>query len=406
MVGLAGSASGGGPVLTLDTLAITGKGVTFLSGGPLSASDTYDLLGSDFDLPASEAVFIKVDGCPGCDAGLLGHGAAGASALGSSPVLLSDQLTWRFTVALESDADTAAIAYNAGPPTFATQPTQTSVTADSSLLLAFTLHRRALVVLDGFSVEVEAIKSLPAGTASGSARLTLRDAATTEVAREQVFASATAAGSSDLESADRNGETHVLEAGGYTLEAVSDLFAGGIATASSSLQVAAAGGASATVSVTPCALIDKQPTSVAADLGATAEFLARVDVWIAGGGGRWHWERDGQPLSGQEPGIVILFPTLPSSILFITSVDESHLAEYRAVWTSHCGRIESELATLSLSDTCPVDLNTDGVLDIFDVQAFLNAYAAGNATADWIPDGLIDFFDVQAFLVALSGGCP
>ncbi len=59
-----------------------------------------------------------------------------------------------------------------------------------------------------------------------------------------------------------------------------------------------------------------------------------------------------------------------------------------------------------LAPPCPADLNNDGLLDFFDLQAFLNAFSANDPLADFINDGLFDFFDVQAFLNAFSAGCP
>ncbi len=58
------------------------------------------------------------------------------------------------------------------------------------------------------------------------------------------------------------------------------------------------------------------------------------------------------------------------------------------------------------ADTCAPDLNADGSLDFFDVQAFLAAFAAHDPAADWNHDGTFDFFDVQGFLAAFAGGCP
>ena len=54
---------------------------------------------------------------------------------------------------------------------------------------------------------------------------------------------------------------------------------------------------------------------------------------------------------------------------------------------------------------CPADLNGDGLLDFFDVSAFLAAFNAGDPSADFNGDGLFDFFDVSAFLDAFNGGC-
>jgi FG-GAP repeat len=55
---------------------------------------------------------------------------------------------------------------------------------------------------------------------------------------------------------------------------------------------------------------------------------------------------------------------------------------------------------------CTPDLTGDGVLDFFDVAAFLDAFSAGDSVADFTGDGVFDFFDVAAFLDAFSGGCP
>lgn len=56
--------------------------------------------------------------------------------------------------------------------------------------------------------------------------------------------------------------------------------------------------------------------------------------------------------------------------------------------------------------SCPADLTGDGVLDFFDVSAFLTAFGNADPSADFTGDGLFDFFDVSAFLAAFGGGCP
>ncbi|KAA0215031.1 MAG: VCBS repeat-containing protein [Leptolyngbya sp. PLA3] len=55
---------------------------------------------------------------------------------------------------------------------------------------------------------------------------------------------------------------------------------------------------------------------------------------------------------------------------------------------------------------CAPDLTGDGTLDFFDVQAFLQAFSAGQPAGDFNNDGVYDFFDVQAFLQAFADGCP
>jgi len=55
---------------------------------------------------------------------------------------------------------------------------------------------------------------------------------------------------------------------------------------------------------------------------------------------------------------------------------------------------------------CPADLAPPyGVLDFFDLQAFLGFYSAQNPRADLTNDGVFDFFDLQAFLNSYAAGC-
>lgn len=54
---------------------------------------------------------------------------------------------------------------------------------------------------------------------------------------------------------------------------------------------------------------------------------------------------------------------------------------------------------------CVADINVDGQLNFFDVQAFLGYFAASDPLADFIDDGQFNFFDVQAFLGAFAAGC-
>ena len=57
-------------------------------------------------------------------------------------------------------------------------------------------------------------------------------------------------------------------------------------------------------------------------------------------------------------------------------------------------------------NACVADITGDGVLDFFDVSAFLNAFNAMDPVADMTGDGIYDFFDVSAFLNAYNAGCP
>ena len=55
---------------------------------------------------------------------------------------------------------------------------------------------------------------------------------------------------------------------------------------------------------------------------------------------------------------------------------------------------------------CLADLTGEGVLDFFDVSAFLQAFANQDSIADLTGEGIFDFFDVSAFLQAFAAGCP
>lgn len=52
------------------------------------------------------------------------------------------------------------------------------------------------------------------------------------------------------------------------------------------------------------------------------------------------------------------------------------------------------------------DFNEDGLLDFFDISAFLTAYGSSNPIADLNNDAVLDFFDISAFLTAYGAGCP
>lgn len=62
--------------------------------------------------------------------------------------------------------------------------------------------------------------------------------------------------------------------------------------------------------------------------------------------------------------------------------------------------------SFTIETECPADLNADGVLDFFDISAFLSAYNNGDLSVDFIADGNLDFFDISAFLSLFSLGCP
>lgn len=64
------------------------------------------------------------------------------------------------------------------------------------------------------------------------------------------------------------------------------------------------------------------------------------------------------------------------------------------------------VSVFTTAAACQADLNGDGVLNFFDVSAFLSAFAARDPAVDFTNDGVFDFFDVSAYLSMFSAGCP
>ena len=83
------------------------------------------------------------------------------------------------------------------------------------------------------------------------------------------------------------------------------------------------------------------------------------------------------------------------------------LAFYDADGTAHVLVLEEDRRVMvEAVCSCLADLNSDGVLDFFDIQAFLGMFAASDPAADFNGDGVLDFFDVQAYLGLFAAGCP
>lgn len=56
---------------------------------------------------------------------------------------------------------------------------------------------------------------------------------------------------------------------------------------------------------------------------------------------------------------------------------------------------------------CRADFDDNGLLNFFDISAFIAAYQASDAAADLAePSGVFNFFDVSAYLALYNAGCP
>jgi probable HAF family extracellular repeat protein len=66
---------------------------------------------------------------------------------------------------------------------------------------------------------------------------------------------------------------------------------------------------------------------------------------------------------------------------------------------------DTEAWVARLGTACYADFTGDGVLDLFDFLAFVNAFNAGSPEADCLADGLLDLFDFLCFVNAFNEGC-
>lgn len=147
-------------------------------------------------------------------------------------------------------------------------------------------------------------------------------------------------------------------------------------------------------------------------LGTVGTVVNQSDIEIIGGGVTLEY-RTGQAPSGDWTAYSVVLtegagwevnnnPATEAQIRAaldnVTSL--SIRGEFR-VGADSCG-----LDNVVLGDGCPADINGDGVLDFFDVSAFINAYSAGDPAVDFAaPFGELNFFDVSAFIAAYNSGC-
>ncbi|MBL4809490.1 MAG: matrixin family metalloprotease [Phycisphaerales bacterium] len=99
---------------------------------------------------------------------------------------------------------------------------------------------------------------------------------------------------------------------------------------------------------------------------------------------------------GQDESGIIDLP-VPGQYFIIIDGDNTNATQTYSMLTF--------FATLDVP-TCAADMNGDGVLDFFDISAFLTAFSNQDPAADFSDDGAFDFFDISAFLTAFGAGCP
>lgn len=98
-------------------------------------------------------------------------------------------------------------------------------------------------------------------------------------------------------------------------------------------------------------------------------------------------------------------PGASDPIAWTPTNDDVGVYYYTCRVTGHLD-MTGQIEIVPAAAACPADLTGEGMLNFFDVSAFLSAFSAMNPIADFTDDGLFNFFDVSAFLSAFSAGCP
>ena len=145
-------------------------------------------------------------------------------------------------------------------------------------------------------------------------------------------------------------------------------------------------------------------------LGIESSIYDRAAIEISVAGGPWQvlWQHSGGSFT----------ETSWSLHSFDISQFADNQSDVRIRWVmgttdssvTYCGwNIDDVVFTgLVPLNTCPADLvPPDGVLNFFDLAAYLDLYNAQNPAADFAaPFGVINFFDLAAYLDAYNAGCP
>ncbi|MCC5823664.1 MAG: immunoglobulin domain-containing protein [Phycisphaerales bacterium] len=92
--------------------------------------------------------------------------------------------------------------------------------------------------------------------------------------------------------------------------------------------------------------------------------------------------------------------------LIVTEVTPADSGVYELVVSDNCSDKVSASAVVAVEVPCHADLDDNGVLNFFDIAAFLAYYQIQDPIADWNGDGLFNFFDFAAYLDAFNAGCP
>lgn len=169
---------------------------------------------------------------------------------------------------------------------------------------------------------------------------------------------------------------------------------------------------------TPTAWVAVSPESKPANEGLTLTLSAAAASGYADV--TYKWQRNGADVvdgaGGASPGGGIVSgasgalasPSTGASVLLtISGIQASDAGAYTIVFSNGCNDATSAAAAVSVN-TCPGDLNADGVIDDADFTIFVGAYnvlvcedpsMAVGCPADLNGDGLVEDLDFQVFIV-------
>ena len=138
----------------------------------------------------------------------------------------------------------------------------------------------------------------------------------------------------------------------------------------------------------------------------------------------YQWKRNGEPVLDGSGGASVGGGTVsgaagllasPSDgsdvVLRIEGVQASDAGEYTVEFSNACNTTSSWQAAVTVN-TCPGDLNADGLVNDTDFEMFAAAYDTMlcddpampvGCLSDWNGDGVVDDDDFQIFVVAYGG---
>ena len=103
----------------------------------------------------------------------------------------------------------------------------------------------------------------------------------------------------------------------------------------------------------------------------------------------------------------VAYAGVDTATLTVLNAQPDDAGQYRVRITKPCGETISQPATLTVSAPCPADFDNNGLVNFFDVAAFINAYNTQDPAADLAaPFGTLNFFDVAAYISLYNAGCP